>query len=154
MIPFVLAAMNIGLLEAGFLPIQRAELPIPLDYDEVAMERWPGLISITEAPGSGDPAEEGDRVTVHFQVSDGFGKEIADSRKRGLPYTAELATFDFWSKLALGMAPGQKRWVYLPPELGFGENGVAGVVPGNSELYILVELLHVARGSSRREVRR
>ncbi len=46
---------------------------------------------VMDAPfGSGSPARKGDRITINFAVKSLAGEDIADSDKRGLPYTFRI----------------------------------------------------------------
>ena len=51
-----------------------------------------------------------------------------------------------------GMKPGGTRVLVVPPELGFGEAGMAKQVPPNSTLTILLEVFGVKPPPSPREV--
>jgi peptidylprolyl isomerase len=95
--------------------------------------------------GTGQHAAPGFLVTVHFIVRDSAGREVANSERRGLPYTFEQGARgnDFWSRLAAGMRTGGERLVKLPAELAFGSGGVPPIAPPGS-LEIRVKTLRVA----------
>jgi peptidylprolyl isomerase/FKBP-type peptidyl-prolyl cis-trans isomerase FklB len=39
------------------------------------------------------------------------------------------------------MKPGDTWMLYVPPELGYGENGAGGVIPPNAVLIFKIELI-------------
>lgn len=98
--------------------------------------------------GSGEPAIEGDVAKIHFRgwlsAEDGRGKEFVDSRSERHPISFVIGTdrvMPGWNEGVIGMREGGKRLVKLPPELGFGARGSAGVVPPNSGLVFMIELV-------------
>jgi FKBP-type peptidyl-prolyl cis-trans isomerase len=101
-------------------------------------------------PGSGAAAAPGDLVTLHFTgwLDDRGrkGKELYNSRRDGNPVTFVVGTdrlMPGWSEGVTGMRPGGRRLVLLPPALGYGARAVDGVIPANSGLIFLFELLDV-----------
>jgi peptidylprolyl isomerase len=53
-----------------------------------------------------------------------------------------------WDEGMVGMKVGGKRILIVPPDYGYGENGVPGVIPGNSTLIFEVELLKISNSLS------
>ena len=98
--------------------------------------------------GSGPPAIEGDVATIHFRGwladNDQQGKEIYNTRSERHPVSFVIGTdrvMPGWNEGVIGMREGGKRLVKLPPELGFGSRGSAGVIPPNSGLVFMMELV-------------
>jgi peptidylprolyl isomerase len=98
--------------------------------------------------GGGLPAVEGDVATIHFRGwlsgESGRGKEIVNSRSERQPISFVIGTdrvMPGWNEGVIGMREGGKRLVKLPPELGFGAKGSAGVIPPNSGLVFMMELV-------------
>ncbi|MCC7435301.1 MAG: FKBP-type peptidyl-prolyl cis-trans isomerase [Methanoregulaceae archaeon] len=96
--------------------------------------------------GSGNGVVVGDRVTIHFLATTPEGNELANSRKRGLPYTFVVTAepYDLLSRAAIGMRPGGIRLASFPPERAFGQTGLVPIVPPNATLQLTVNLIQVA----------
>lgn len=48
-----------------------------------------------------------------------------------------------WHEGITGMKVGGRRWLVVPPELGYGKLGMGGIVPPDSTLLFEVELVNV-----------
>jgi hypothetical protein len=95
--------------------------------------------------GDGTEATHGDALTVRYtgRLSDGT---IFDQTEAG-------ETFEFlldsdvliagWSEGITGMRERGRRRLVIPPELGYGKGGLAGVVPPDETLTYVVELIDV-----------
>ncbi len=108
-----------------------------------ATEQANPSVLVTELrPGNGRAIQPGDLVTVHFQVETSEGRELANTRKRGLPYSVEFRLTDsFWSAMLTGMRAGGERKLALPSDLYFGQNGVSGVVPSGTTLLAKIQVV-------------
>lgn len=102
--------------------------------------------------GGGPAAAEGDVATIHFRswLDDGGqqGREFYNSRTRREPVSFLIGTervMPGWNDGIIGMRAGGKRILKLPPELGFGAKGSAGVVPPNSGLIFMMELISLRK---------
>ncbi len=103
-------------------------------------------------PGAGDTAEPGDVVTMHFVGwldADGRkGKEIYNSRRERAPVSFVIGTdrvMQGWSEGVIGMKPGGKRLLMLPPALGYGSRGVEGVIPPGASLIFVIDVIAVEK---------
>lgn len=96
--------------------------------------------------GGGSPVAIGQRVTVHFQVADPTGVELANSQRRGLPYTFPLleGSTDLFAQLVPGMKVGGKRRVRLASTDGFGPAGLPPIIPANQSLVVVVTVVRVS----------
>ncbi len=97
-------------------------------------------------PGKEKIAKEGDTVSVHYIGKLEDGTVFDSSYERGKPLTFTLGqgrVIQGWEIGIEGMREGGKRKLTIPPELGYGESGVRGIIPPNSTLIFEVELVEI-----------
>lgn len=112
-----------------------------------------GLTFEDTTPGSGDTAQAGQRVRVHYTgwlydptATNSRGKKFDSSRDRGAPFRFNLGAGEVirgWDEGVAGMQVGGQRLLTIPPELGYGARGAGGVIPPNATLVFDVELVAV-----------
>ncbi len=105
-----------------------------------------GLRYVDLRVGSGDEAQAGKIVDVQYVGWLGDGTRFDSSRDRDRPFTFRLGAGDAlkgWDEGLVGMKVGGRRKLIIPPDLGFGKQGVGSVVPPGSVLYYEFELLSV-----------
>ncbi|NVK35918.1 MAG: FKBP-type peptidyl-prolyl cis-trans isomerase [Rhodobacteraceae bacterium] len=96
--------------------------------------------------GSGEEANVGETVTVHYTGWLMDGTKFDSSLDRGTPFSFTLGegrVIKGWEQGVEGMQIGGKRELIIPPELGYGANGAGNVIPPNATLRFEVELLQV-----------
>ena len=100
--------------------------------------------------GSGDLAESGQHVSVHYTgwlYQDGAaGSKFDSSKDRGQPFEFSLGAgmvIRGWDEGVAGMRVGGTRRLVIPPALGYGARGAGGVIPPNATLLFEVALLGV-----------
>ncbi|MCA9689375.1 MAG: FKBP-type peptidyl-prolyl cis-trans isomerase [Nannocystaceae bacterium] len=96
--------------------------------------------------GGGDEAKAGQRVDVHYTGWLVSGQKFDSSLDRGRPFSFKLGrrqVIQGWDEGVAGMRVGGKRRLTIPPHLGYGARGAAGVIPPNATLIFEVELLAV-----------
>ncbi|XP_047144917.1 peptidyl-prolyl cis-trans isomerase FKBP14 [Hydra vulgaris] len=73
-----------------------------------------------------------------------------DVRRRYVPFEFVIGTgyvIRGWEKGLLEMCPGEKRRITVPPEIGYGSKGLRGMIPPNSTLVFVVDLLDLRRAA-------
>jgi FKBP-type peptidyl-prolyl cis-trans isomerase FkpA len=103
--------------------------------------------------GSGDEAQAGQRVQVHYTgwlhdpaAADGRGAKFDSSKDRGSPFAFPLGAGHVirgWDEGVQGMKVGGTRVLQIPADLGYGARGAGGVIPPNATLIFEVDLLAV-----------
>jgi FKBP-type peptidyl-prolyl cis-trans isomerase len=102
----------------------------------------------TTAPGTGTGAKAGDTVAVDYigTLADG-GKEF--DRSKGQPFTFKLGggqVIKGWDQGLIGMKPGEKRTLTIPPSLAYGDRGHPPQIPAHSTLKFEVTMEKITPG--------
>ncbi len=97
--------------------------------------------------GTGEKIKKGQRAVVHYTgwlwVDDAKGKKFDSSVDRGQPFDFALGDGEVikgWDEGVEGMKVGGKRELIIPPDLGYRDRGIGGVIPPNATLFFEVEL--------------
>lgn len=107
----------------------------------------PGLTITDLIVGSGDEAQAGQVVNVHYAGTLTDGKPFDASRNHSPSgFTFPLGkgrVIKGWDLGVAGMRVGGKRTLHIAPELGYGAQGAGDVIPPNATLVFEVELLSI-----------
>lgn len=103
---------------------------------------------VQSGPATGQKPHKGDEVKVHYEGKLLDGKVFDSSYERGAPAAMPIdALIPAWIEALQLMRPGDVWMLYVPPELGYGEEGAGGgEIPGNSVLIFKIELIGVLPG--------
>ena len=97
--------------------------------------------------GTGQGAESGDQVTVHYVGVFEDGTKFDSSLDRGQPFTFVLGAGQVikgWDLGVAGMKVREIRRLFIPSEFGYGEAGTPnGAIPPNTNLIFDIELLGI-----------
>jgi len=105
-----------------------------------------GIRYLIQKQGAGAKPETGKTVSVHYSGRLLNGTVFDDSSLRGSPIEFAAGTgrvIHGWDETVLDMRVGEKRLVIIPPELGYGDQAVGGVIPANSFLIFEMELISI-----------
>jgi FKBP-type peptidyl-prolyl cis-trans isomerase FkpA len=109
-----------------------------------------GLQFIDTLEGSGDAAQKGQHVHVHYTgwlfENGEIGEKFDSSVDRNEPFDFPLGAgwvIKGWDEGVAGMKVGGQRTLIIPPALGYGARGAGGVIPPNATLKFDVELISV-----------
>lgn len=106
---------------------------------------------VRSGPATGMRPQETDEVKVHYEGKFLDGKVFDSSYERGQPAAMPLrALIPAWVEALQLMRPGDEWILYVPPALGYGEEGAGGgAIPPNSVLIFRIELIDVLPGPGR-----
>ncbi|WP_426361954.1 FKBP-type peptidyl-prolyl cis-trans isomerase [Streptomyces sp. E-08] len=97
--------------------------------------------------GDGPEAKPGRVVQVHYVgVTFASGKEFDASWDRGQPFKFAVGggrVIKGWDRGIRGMKVGGRREIVVPPRLGYGKQSPSSLIPANSTLVFVVDLLSV-----------
>mmetsp|Transcript_28351 Transcript_28351/g.39162 ORF Transcript_28351/g.39162 Transcript_28351/m.39162 type:complete len:384 (-) Transcript_28351:91-1242(-) len=96
-------------------------------------------------PG-GKEALPGKNVVMNYTGKLKANGKVFDSTKGKKPFTFRLGVGDVikgWDVGVKGMRVGDKRTLVIPPDMGYGRQGVRGAIPPNATLEFDVELVAV-----------
>ena len=109
-----------------------------------------GLQIIDSKVGDGASPKSGQICVMHYTgwlyENGQKGKKFDSSVDRNEPFEFQLGVGQVikgWDEGVGSMKVGGKRQLHIPPDLGYGARGAAGVIPPNATLIFDVELLAV-----------
>jgi FKBP-type peptidyl-prolyl cis-trans isomerase len=109
-----------------------------------------GVMYIDHIIGTGTEVGRGaPYIRVHYtgwlKNPDGSkGKQFDSSLDRGVPFRYPYNrgyVIQGWDLGLRGMKTGGKRTIHIPSHLGYGANGIGGVIPPNADLIFEIELI-------------
>lgn len=113
----------------------------------------PGVVSlpsglqykvVRSGPADGLRPKVSDEVMVHYEGKLVSGEVFDSSYERGTPMPMGLeGIIPGWVEALQLMRPGDEWTLYIPPALGYGEQGSPPAIPPNSPLIFRIELLGV-----------
>lgn len=116
-----------------------------------ANKKKPGIITLPSGlqyevitKGTGPIPKATDTVKANYIGSLIDGKEFDNSYKRGQPITIPVTGVIHGWVEALQLMPVGSKWkLFIPSELGYGDHGAGGAIPGGAALIFEIELLDI-----------
>jgi peptidylprolyl isomerase/FKBP-type peptidyl-prolyl cis-trans isomerase FklB len=105
---------------------------------------------VRAGPADGLRPQLGDEVKVNYEGKLVDGTVFDSSYQRGVPAAMPLkGLIKGWQEALQLMRPGDEWILYVPPSLGYGEEGAGGTIPPNAALIFRIELLGVLPAEGR-----
>ena len=141
--PAIAANLQVSSPNIAQSPISQETIAMNLDN---AITTPSGLKYIDTEVGTGASPTKGQTVKVHYTGTLTDGKKFDSSVDRGQPFSFKIGVGQVikgWDEGVATMKVGGKRTLIIPPDLGYGERGAGGLIPGNATLLFDVELLDI-----------
>jgi FKBP-type peptidyl-prolyl cis-trans isomerase FklB len=114
-------------------------------------KKRPGVVELPDGlqyeiikEGTGNKPKATDTVKAHYAGTLIDGKEFDNSYKRGEPLQIPVGgVIQGWVEALQLMPVGSKWKLYIPSELGYGDRGAGGAIPGGATLIFEIELLDI-----------
>jgi peptidylprolyl isomerase len=105
----------------------------------------PSKLTIKDiVPGTGKAAKRGETVSVQYVGSSwSTGAEFDASWDKGQPFSFPLGqgqVIPGWDRGVVGMKPGGRRLLVIPPDLGYGAQGSPPKIAANETLAFVIDL--------------
>jgi protein-disulfide isomerase len=117
-----------------------------VDTTGVVSARWDPASKASRPQGPPGVARPGRTVFIQYVGRLADGQEFDTTRTRGAPFRFTLGAGQVIKGLdqgLVGMRIGEKRTLTIPPELGYGKDGVPPKIPPSATLVFDVELVDV-----------
>jgi peptidylprolyl isomerase len=136
---------DVEVIDAVASPAPKAAVPYDVTgLDTIKMQS--GLRFLKIESGTGEKAQQGKYVSVHYTGYLMDGKKFDSSVERGEPIEFQLGkgmVIKGWEEGIELMHVGDKMRFIIPSELAYGEKGAPGAIPANATLIFDCELVGV-----------
>jgi peptidylprolyl isomerase len=109
-----------------------------------------GLQYIVRREGNGEIPKKGERISAHYTGYLLNGQKFDSSVDRGRPFETPIGVgrvIPGWDIAFSAMKVGEKRVLFIPSALGYGERGAGDIIPPNATLVFDVELLGIVKAA-------
>merc|ERR1712216_808114 len=116
------------------------------------------VVQVLKKASCKNAAKAGDKLTMDYtgiiskESKTGVkGKKFDSSLDRGVPFSFMLGqgqVIKGWDQGLVGICPGEQRKLTIPPQLGYGDQGAGGAIPGGATLEFTVTCRKVGQEES------
>ena len=114
---------------------------------EIPAELPTELVITDLVEGTGEPAKEGDTVTVNYVgVRSADGTEFDNSYDRGSPFPVTLGSNSViagWEQGLIGVKQGGRRQLDIPAELAYGDAGAGDIIQPGDALTFVIDVVSI-----------
>ena len=138
--PNIKNLFNLSIILLAFTMLPQAAFA----YKELAATDGPQFQKIDTKVGSGEEAEVGKTVNVHYtgwlydeNAPDKKGKKFDSSFDRKEPFSFMLGAgrvIKGWDQGVTGMKVGGQRTLIIPPSMAYGSRGAGNIIPPSATL--------------------
>jgi peptidylprolyl isomerase len=125
-------------------PSGAASPEIDADTGKQIITTSSGLKYVDITVGTGAAVKTGDHLAVNYEGKLTDGKKFDSSYDRGEPFPLILGVSQVipgWTEGLATMKVGGVRKLIIPPQLGYGQEGMGDVIPPNATLIFKVEIV-------------
>lgn len=138
------AAMRIAFAETANVWPERDQMIVARDYPGAPELPSGTRFFITRAGEGTDTPRRGQLVTVNYVGRFIDGTVFDDSERHGGPFNfvvGENRVLPGWDEGIMRMKRGEKRLLFIPYWMGYGEKGVRNKIPPRATLVFEIELV-------------
>merc|ERR1712086_227377 len=150
-----ISTMMKGLIVASCLLAVALAFPAGLDSQQLG-DALTGSLQMTSVSGGGcasGMATAGDKLTMQYtgiidpnSATGTKGQKFDSSLDHGTPFSFTLGQGEViqgWDQGLVGICPGEKRKLVVPPAMAYGDQGAGSAIPGGATLDFDVECVKV-----------
>jgi len=133
---------------SNFALKENAARKLNVDINKLVIDSS-GLEWIVRKEGKGDKPKKGEGIVANYT---GYllenGRKFDSSYDRDRPFVEAIGVgkvIKGWDIAFLGMRVGERRVLFIPPELAYGDRGVGQKIPPDAALVFDVELIRVIK---------
>ena len=111
-----------------------------------ARKQSDGSLMVRTRRGSGSEPQPGESIVANYACYLPDGSVVESTFRDATPrvlVAGQTRPGLQWDENFQDMRVGEERWVFLPPQLAFGQRGIPGVVPPNSPLILHLKLVSI-----------
>ncbi len=133
-------------------PIPYEKYPIS-SYTDLPFTKYDSGLKVQilkEGPASGESPKRGQTVVTHYNSWHSKkgkpGREVDSTYDRGEPFEFKIGygyVIRGIDEAVMDMKPGDKRRIFIPSEMAFGQAGATDLVPGDTDLIYEVEVVDI-----------